>query len=67
MDEAGHETWHDLNYSHNQSRVGYADDASKDKITFELNELICKTTGAWTTDWIRAKGLNCYTDKVVMI
>ena len=61
VDEAGHETWHSDGENHNQSRIAYSDSDSKDRLSFELNQLVCKPTGPWSSsEWVVADGFNCW-------
>ena len=60
LDEAGHETWHEGTGS-NQSRIVYEGTNAQAAISFELNELLCKPPGPWSsTNWTEAVGENCY-------
>ena len=63
VDEAGHETWHNDGHNHNQSRIAYMNSEFdvRDKISFEINELLCKLPGNWSKiDWFRAESFNCW-------
>lgn len=60
VDESGRETWHDGSGA-NQSRVEYAGPGAQEAISFELNQLLCKPPGPWSsTTWDLAQGENCY-------
>jgi hypothetical protein len=60
VDVAGHETWH-ASTGHNQSRISFDTVTLRSDITFELNQLLCKPSGPWSTKvWVEADGENCY-------
>ena len=60
VNEAGEETWHD-SVGHNQSRISFANITLRSSISFELNQLLCKPTGSWSsTLWTAGQGENCY-------
>ena len=60
VDVAGHETWSDGSSS-NQSRIAYAGAEPQAAISKEINELLCKPPGPWSTGvWDVAHGENCY-------
>lgn len=58
VDVTGKETWVD-GTSSNQSRIEY-DGPVQSSIQFELNELLCKPPGPWSSNWTAAIGENCY-------
>jgi hypothetical protein len=60
LDEAGHENWNSGSGT-SQGRISY-DGNSQGKISFLLNELLCKPPGPWgnSTQWSEARGENCY-------
>eukprot|EP00928_Gymnodinium_smaydae_P053663 TRINITY_DN3759_c0_g3_i3.p1 TRINITY_DN3759_c0_g3~~TRINITY_DN3759_c0_g3_i3.p1 ORF type:complete len:560 (-),score=31.26 TRINITY_DN3759_c0_g3_i3:351-1985(-) len=61
VDEAGKERWEGgVGYRH--SVVKYSSYDARSKISFELNQLLCKPPGPWgnSRQWVEAKGENCY-------
>ena len=71
VNEFGEETWNsptatntttntNINATH-QSRISFENITLRSAISFELNQLLCKPNGQWSTvDWVQGMGENCY-------